>query len=157
MSREYQETKASQAPTPWLPGTRICHPPWRQMAKNSHLPNPLSLPFYKQPHKAKHRLVRKRRPTRPQAPCSLQTAVFLTTFKKPLPPIFWRDKTNSRTHSSLPADVIQNKNPSLAIRLVLQFFFGSSCVAGKEPVYVTSSNPRYLHFSFLSSIPFVEN
>ena len=44
MSREYQETKASQAPTPQLPGARVYHPPWRWTAKDTHLRNPLFSP-----------------------------------------------------------------------------------------------------------------
>ena len=43
---------------------------------------------------------------------------------------------NLRAHPCLPADVTQNKDPFLAISLVLQFLFGPSRVAGKEPTFV---------------------
>ena len=73
------------------------------------------------------------------------------TLKAPLLPSFgemrWNE-TNVRARSHLLAHVTRNKNPFLAISLVLQFLLGPSCVAGKYPMFVAGNTLfTYLDFS----------
>ena len=79
--------------TPWLPGSRIHHPPWRQTAKGSLLDSLPSPPLaHKQCPKAECRLVGKLWPEKPPTPPCLQLATFLTKLSNPWLPIFWGDK-----------------------------------------------------------------
>ena len=149
MSRGYQEAEAPQTPTPWLPGTRIYHPPRRQTIKDSHLWMPLSCHplLCKQPHKASHRLVGKRQPVRPHVPPPLpkisNKSPYLFSFEEWI----W-------VLAPISSSGCLSINSFLATSLAFQFFLWSVSPVWqvKEPVFV-DGNRRIILLKSISNFP----